>query len=295
MKLTLLVLTFITSCHISSARAGELHNERLGAHGPVVVLMSGMSSSTEVWREVAEDLAVDHRVHIVSIPWIGGIPVPPQPIRTVALLTDALDHYLDKNNLTNITLVAHSASGVAALALGQRSSTRISTIVVVDSLPFMAGNFGAKSVDEGLRERIRNESLAIKSESKASFSRRMRTSVLNGIVHKETDTADRLAFAAGLSSQQIFASMYQSLMTTDLRDGIKHLSFPTYVIYADQTVNNAPQGFMRERYQLQYSSLAANHLIEVANSGHYLMVDYPAEVARHIRAVEASQTNHRFR
>lgn len=269
--------------------AAELHHERLGTEGPVIVLVSGMSSATDVWRPVADDLSGDHKVHIVSIPGMGGIREQATSIDSIALLTDALDSYLDENDLTKVTLVAHSASGVAALALGQRSNVRISTIVVVDALPFMAGNFGAKSVDDGLRGRILNESLEIKSESPESFSRRMRTGVLNGIVHKEAEAAGRLAHAAGFSNQRIFASLYQSLMTTDLRDGVKHLSVPTYVIYADQAVNNAPPGFMRDRYQLQYGSLAPNHLIEIANAGHYLMVDYPAEVARQIRAVEVSQ------
>ena len=70
--------------------AADLHEERFGSTGPVIVLMSGISSSTDVWRSVANDLATDHRVRVLSIPGMGGVPKQSSSIDSVALLGSRL-------------------------------------------------------------------------------------------------------------------------------------------------------------------------------------------------------------
>ena len=254
-----------------------------------VVLIGGLSASPEEWRQVREGLASGHTVHVVSVPGLGGVPAAGHQCDSIDIGTvaSALGKYIARNIAPHKPVViGHSAGGLATLQLAGTHGDLLAGIVVVDALPFMSANFGASGVDDALEARIHEEHRQILSESPAAFAERLHKQ-LRGAV-RDPATATRIAAVAAASDRRTYAALYSSTMLSDLRGMHMPRGLPAFVVFADQRSNGAPPGFMPKRYETQYAWLPSDHLLEVGDAGHYLMLDQPRAFLAYVRkALEA--------
>jgi pimeloyl-ACP methyl ester carboxylesterase len=246
-----------------------------------LVLVPGLSGGTVSWEDTATRLSGTHRVHRIRI---AGLELPatghdtPGSIDDVA---DALSAYLQRNTTRPVALVGHSAGGVAALLVAMRRPELVERVVIVDALPFMSANRGSAGVDAELRAAIAAEARDMRAEDASAFAQRMRGQASSAV--GDPDTAIRIAQAGARSDRETYASLYESLSTTDLRTDIADLRPPLTVIFADQSPLGAPAGHMAARYRAQYAGSRAR-LVEIKQARHYLMLDQPAEFARALDA-----------
>lgn len=101
--------------------------EQVGDEGPLVVMIHGVLSDRRVWRFVAGDLGVDHRVLLVDLPGAGGSDHPdpkdvgPDGYGATALgrtVLQALRNHFDRDAWPErFTLVGHSLGGAVILRM----------------------------------------------------------------------------------------------------------------------------------------------------------------------------------
>lgn len=110
----------------------RLHAEEAG-QGTPVVLIHGLGASTFTWRRIARQLAATHRVIALDLKGFGQSDKPFDLAYSVADHAALVAAFLEKRDLTNVTLVGHSLGGTItlALALDPRAAARIRRLVIV--------------------------------------------------------------------------------------------------------------------------------------------------------------------
>ena len=109
----------------------RLHLELRGA-GPEVLLLHGFTGDVTTWREVAEDLARDHRVLAVDLLGHGRSDAPADPARyTLERSVTDLRRLLDALSLRRVDVIGYSMGGRVALGLAVRHPERVRAAVLV--------------------------------------------------------------------------------------------------------------------------------------------------------------------
>ena len=97
-----------------------LHHVRRGTGRPLV-LLHGLGGSWRSWDPVLDALAAEREVVAVDLPGFGGTPPLPHP-PTVAALADALEAFLDEQDLRSAAVAGSSLGARLALELARRGS-----------------------------------------------------------------------------------------------------------------------------------------------------------------------------
>ena len=113
----------------ASGFASDRISVEVMGEGPDVVLIPGMASSREVWRETAEALASDHRVHLVQLsgfagqPWVhGGGDFWRPAVGEIA-------RYIETAGLDRPAVIGHSMGGASGVMLAQERPELIGVVM----------------------------------------------------------------------------------------------------------------------------------------------------------------------
>lgn len=105
--------------------------------GQPMVLIPGLSSSGDTWNTTVARYRDRFACHVLTLAGFAGVPPIEQPL--LASVRAELAEYIRTQHLTRPVVVGHSLGGTLALALAADHPDLVGPIVVVDSLPFLAG------------------------------------------------------------------------------------------------------------------------------------------------------------
>ena len=125
-------------------RAGTLEYRERGS-GPPVVFAHGAGVNGDLWRNVAPELAGEHRCVVPDLP-LGGHSLPLRADADLSLFGAAavLADFLDALDLGDVTLVANDTGGAISQALVGRRPERIGRLVLTSCDAFE--NYPPKAV-----------------------------------------------------------------------------------------------------------------------------------------------------
>jgi pimeloyl-ACP methyl ester carboxylesterase len=123
-------------------------------------MIPGLNSAASTWTDTCAALQPQVQCHIVQLPGFAGAPA----VKTDAFLDgmrDRLLAYLDDRQLKQPVVMGHSLGGALALKMAAQKPGRIERLVIVDSLPFLAGLRGmtpeaAKGAAAAMRQQMLN-------------------------------------------------------------------------------------------------------------------------------------------
>ena len=101
-----------------------------GDDGPAVLLLHGIPGWRGTFREVAEDLAVDHRVLVPDLVGFGESSVLP-PGWHAAEQAEVLAHFLDAQGVGEVHLCGFDFGGPIALLLMQRVPEKVRSLTLM--------------------------------------------------------------------------------------------------------------------------------------------------------------------
>ncbi|KUJ69193.1 alpha/beta hydrolase [Streptomyces albus subsp. albus] len=116
--------------------AGTIEYEDTGGEGPVVVLLHGVAMDGSLWRNVVAELRADFRCVVPTLP-LGGHRRPMRPDADLSILGVArlVGEFLDRLDLTDVTLVMNDWGGAQALVADGRDQ-RIGRLVITSCEAF---------------------------------------------------------------------------------------------------------------------------------------------------------------
>ncbi|WP_427963963.1 alpha/beta fold hydrolase [Altererythrobacter sp.] len=245
-----------------------------GESGPLVVLIPGMSTPAEVWRETVEAMEPDHRLLVVEVRGFNGERnTANEQAGVIDGIIDDLASDLDARHLTADAMVGHSFGGALALKFALTHPDQAKQLMVIDALPFLGLEFGPEATIESVTpraERIRTTMAAQADAMRAAGKTGVKSAPANGM-SIDPANATRITNWSMRSEPLATAQAVYELLTTDLREQIAEIKIPVTVLYAaGEDAEKAAQ-----KFTASYAPLANARIVPVENSAHFIMLDRP--------------------
>ena len=240
--------------------------------GDAVLFIPGLTSSPDVFTPFTKTLDGVH-VHHVTLAGFGGVPAPDNLDAFTRPAADALAAYIESHDLTDVRLVGHSMGGIVALLVAADIPERIDSILIIDSVPFLAGLMQPGAEPEAMSERREAMRAQFDTATREEFLGMMRQGLpiqatspeSQAIVWADIERADQVAVA--IAASEIFA--------TDFRPVLDDVEAPVTVVVPHNPFTGMTAEFMADRYRGQYDSLDSVDIRIVDNSRHFIMLDQP--------------------
>ncbi|MDP3802747.1 alpha/beta fold hydrolase [Brevundimonas sp.] len=270
-----------------AARAqAEFRSSRIAVatrgRGPDLILIPGLASTAEVWRGVADRLAGQRRLHLVSLRGFGDLA--PEANASGAVLGAAageVRRYIAEQRLDRPAIIGHSMGGQIGLRVAADAGDRVGRLMVVDSSPFFAALISPQAHvgdvepiaqlayqavqflgDEALRTRGRSMGLELGGATDAVFS--------------------SIGWQGG--DRRVLAQSLYEVMTIDLRRRLPDIVAPVTVVYGWNPDQNSPRARADSLFREAYARLRRPATFErIEGAEHMVMIDQPR---RFLAAVE---------
>jgi pimeloyl-ACP methyl ester carboxylesterase len=112
--------------------------------GPVLVLLHTLRTQLDLFEKVVPELSKHFTVYALDYPGHGYSDIP-QARYDAAFFTDAVEGFLDKLNLRDVTLAGVSIGGSIVLIIAARQNSRVARVVAVNPYDYAKGRGMARS------------------------------------------------------------------------------------------------------------------------------------------------------
>lgn len=280
----ILALVVASAAGIADAapeRHRDLSVEVVGSGRPVLMI-PGLNSAAETWREACAALQPEVQCHLVQLPGFAGAPAA-RHAEFLPAMREQLVDYVRARKLDRPAIVGHSLGGMLALQVSIAAPDAVGPLVIVDSLPFFAAAMNPAATPESVRPMAEGMRAQMLAADEAAYLRGAEAAS-RGMTRDAARTETVKAWGRASDRATTAQAMYE-LMTTDLRPQLSQVKSPTLVLGAWAAY--APMGSTKEStaniFRSQYARLDGMRL-EMSEGGyHFLMWDDPTWVQANIR------------
>jgi len=265
----ILTALYVSNSQAAPAEFRDLRVEVVG-EGRAVLMIPGLNSAASTWTETCAALQPGVQCHIVQLPGFAGAPA----VATDNFMTgmrDRLLAYLDDRQLAQPVVIGHSLGGALALQMAAERPGRIARLVIVDSLPFLAGLRGmTPEAARGMAAGMRQQMLGATKEQWEAGTRQG----AGGMSRKPANVERVVAW--GLASDRATTAQAMSeLWGEDLRPLLPRITAPTLVLgaWAAYEPMGATLASTQAIFEAQYAGLKGVKVAMSQRGFHFLMWD----------------------
>jgi N-formylmaleamate deformylase len=275
------VLIITTSATAQSATEIFAHNGlfhvSVQGRGEPVILIPGLSSSGDVWDGTVAHLKANHQCHVLTLAGFAGQPAWPAVDQGKFLISveDELATYIHQQNLRQPVIIGHSLGGEVALEFAIRYPALAGRLIIVDSMPFLAGEFfQVDTVAQGHSGALKMRA-SIKNETHEQYLDFVKSgAATRGMVTSDADFTTLTKW--GLTSDQptVAEALYE-LLEIDLRPRLGEIHQPTLVF---ASCAGWPDTFRDQAQQIfdgEYQGLKQKEIVMAGKERHFIMLDNP--------------------
>ncbi len=260
---------------------------KVEGEGPSVILIPGLSSSSDVWTATAAALKPTHRVHLVQVKGFADSAAA-QSMDSDGLmagLTAQLAEYITTHTSARPTVIGHSMGGYLALRLSRDHPTLIGKIVIVDALPFYSTLFNPAATAEGMKATATGfKAQVIAGAAQDPAQRRPQQSRMLSNMVTGADDLNTVTDWAMQSDAKVVGQAVFELMTSDLRGDLAGLKTPSLVLAAWAPGGPFSQAQTLGFWQGQYAAHPTVIVETVSSAKHFIMLDQPDVFITRIKA-----------
>ncbi|PWB29532.1 alpha/beta hydrolase [Stenotrophomonas sp. SPM] len=266
----------------TQAGTGKVQVEVVG-HGRPLLMIPGLNSSAEVWRETCRALK-EVQCHLVQLPGFAGArAADPRPADFLSAMRDQLLAYVHDQKLDHPAVIGHSLGGVLTLQMAVKEPDALGPLVIVDSLPFYAGMQNPQATAQSVQPTAEQMRTAMLAADPASYQAQAEAALA-----PLTSTArlPELKRWGHDSDRATTADAMYSLLVTDLRSEVAGIRSPTLVLgaWASYQAMGATEASARAIFQSQYAALPGVRIALSATGHHFLMWDDPQWLRGQVQA-----------
>ena len=266
---------------------GRFSSDRISVRtqgsGPDVILIPGLGSTPEVWRELVAAVP-GYRYHLVQLNGFAGAPLGGNASGPViAPVAEEIARYIAEERLARPALIGHSMGGSIGISVAARHPNLVSKLMVVDMVPFMGTFFGGPGATvESVRPVANQLRDTIAAAAAADRAKRVVETMATMI---KTEPRRQEAITHSIASDQgLGARSMHDLITTDLRPELSNIKVPVTVLYVRAPNVPATDAQIDELYRTSFANVPQARLKRVEDSYHFIMWDKPAEFAAEVRS-----------
>lgn len=255
-------------------------------NGVPVLMVPGLNSNADTWRDTCQALQPQVQCHMVSLPGFAGQPAAEGEGKGDAFLVpmrDRLLAYIAERKLQKPAVMGHSLGGVLALQMALAQPQAVGKLVIVDSLPYFGAIQNPAATVESVKpmaEQMRASMLAL---PEAAYLAQAEMSAA-GLVRDPARVDTLKAWSRNSARSATTAALYD-MMTTDLRGDVVAITSPTLVLgsWAAYQPMGSTMESTRAIFAAQYARLPGVD-IRMSEAGyHFLTWDDPQWVQAQVR------------
>jgi pimeloyl-ACP methyl ester carboxylesterase len=237
--------------------------------GTPIVLLHGLGSGSDDWLQTARHLARHFRVVLVDLPGHGEseMPEPFSLERAVAALDLALADIPGGPPI----LVGHSLGGLIAAAEAIDHPERVRGLVLVETAlrPQLPDDQRAAWLD-----RLERDYAGVVRAAYLDFGR-------------DSAQGERLCRRVAALDPRVVKRWVRLAWTADLSDQAARIQVPTLAVLAERSWA-AGEPWSAVAAALGYAGMPRLRATRIADCGHFVMLDHPAELAALIEGFAAA-------
>jgi len=286
MKTTLSILLFLFAfANVLGQETTKTPAFEVTVHGKgdTMFLIPGLSCSGNVWNETVKKYEEAYEVHVITLAGFAGV----KPIASENILQEVKSEmitYIKKHKTKNSILIGHSIGGFTSLLIAIEAENLVSKIIIVDSLPFLAGASNPEITEETVKSSygmikemyIKMDSVTLRNTLKLSLGGMMRNK----------ENLDFLLNDAAKSDRKTLGYTMFEMMRTDIRETIQKIKTPTLVLTNwNKPIPQFPNFTRTDKlkmYQEQYKNCGSCTVKMVDNAEHFIMLDNPTEFYKEV-------------
>jgi pimeloyl-ACP methyl ester carboxylesterase len=249
-------------------------------HGPDLLLIPGLATSSAVWDATASHLENHFRLHIIQVAGFAGSPPQANAQGSVIQPTvDAIDTYIKTNKLQAPRVIGHSLGGLMGSMLALQHPEDVDRLMIVDSLPFFGAIFGMKDTAAATPQAaaMRDSILAQTQEDYAKSE----TAFMHTLVKSPDGCKQATKWAIASDKSVVARAMYDD-MTTDIRLQLTKIKIPVTMLYPWDAMSGFPQAATDRLYHENYAALPDKKIVRIDDSFHFIMLDQPEKFAAQV-------------
>lgn len=262
-KIEIILVLLILSQMAFSQKAITV--EKTG-NGKPILFLPGFTVPGSVWNETIQNLNGSWECHTVSYAGFNGTaPIDTpwyEPIRT------QLIQYIQKEGLSNLTVIGHSMGGNLAVELASELPDQVTGLILIESLPCMLELVmpGVPASNIHYNSPYNNQILAMSPDEFREMVTKMCQSITS---QKEKD--DLLVNWSLQADRKTYVYGYTELLKLDLRDKLNQINLQTLILGG-----SFPSAEIeRVNLEKQYVNLKNKEILNIEGSKHFIMFDQP--------------------
>jgi N-formylmaleamate deformylase len=254
----------------------------VSGHGRPIIFIPGLASSGDTWASAALHLQGSHACHVLTLAGFAGVAPVPGPL--LARVRDDLARYIEEQGLDHPVIVGHSLGGNVALDLAARHPGRVGALVIVDSLPFLAGAMLHADSLDAARPMIEQLRAQMEGQTREQYQAMAASGMWTRSMVTSPEDLKRVNAWGVASDHMTVARAMVELLSTDLRPDLARVEAPALVLgtwigvraqLAAAGVADPRQAALRT-FQEQYAALPHMKLVMTDKARHFIMLDDPA-------------------
>ena len=242
--------------------------------GHPMILIPGLSSSGDVWRETVSRYQNSFECHVFTLAGFAGQP-PVQTEHYLQTMRDALIAYIQENDLKKPILAGHSLGGFLSLWVAASVPESVGSLIIVDAVPFLPALQNPVATVEFMRAPAEQTRAWIRSQTPEQREKAT-PSMLKMMITDPAKIDTAVVWSLSSDPNTVAQAMYEMFLT-DLRTEIKKIQTPVLVLGA--WVSGQSHGATRESslamYQKQYAHVENCEIWMTDTGKHFIMWDDP--------------------
>jgi pimeloyl-ACP methyl ester carboxylesterase len=255
----------------TTSKTPSFHVEITG-HGKPMILIPGFASSGKTWDGTVAHFKDRYECHVLTLAGFAGEPRIDAPF--LETVRNDLASYIREHNLTKPVIVGHSLGGVLALWLAEKEPDLPASLIIVDSLPFLAGVMDPAATADSVKAQAAQMRKMYNGPATAQ-SDKMGEMAVKAMVTSPTDFEMIMGWTRKSDRIAMGDALYE-MMTTDLRPDLDKIACPTLVLGTWIAYKQyATRDQVEQNFRLQYKKLAHYDFVLSENARHFVMLDDP--------------------
>ncbi|WP_313219977.1 alpha/beta hydrolase [Stenotrophomonas sp.] len=273
--------TLVSPAHAATEHFQDLQVEVIGSGRPVLMI-PGLNSGAQVWRETCAALQPQVQCHLIQLPGFAGAPAVASD-DFLSAMRDRLLAYSADRKLDHPAVIGHSLGGVLALQMAIAAPQKIGPLVIVDALPYFGAVQNPAATPATLTQMAEQMRAGMLAADATQYAAQTDAAVAN-MAHAPEQVATLKLWGRDSDRATTANAMY-SMTMTDLRQPIAGITAPVLVLgaWAAYQPFGATEASTRQVFATQYAALPGVR-IEMSRAGyHFLMWDDPRWLQTQIR------------
>jgi N-formylmaleamate deformylase len=247
--------------------------------GRPMILIPGLAASGETWDATVAHLRDRHACHVLTLAGFAGVPPVSGPF--LSRVRGDIARYIEEQHLDHPIVVGHSMGGALALDLAARHPDRVGPLVIVDSVPFLAGYALQVDTVDKARPMIDGMRAQLDAQTQAQYEATARSGVWTRSMVASPAHLERIIEWGVASDGKTVSRAIVEMMGTDLRADLARIASPTLVLGSwsglrkqlEATDPANPRQVAVRTFATQYAALPHMHLAITDTARHFIMYD----------------------